>query len=135
MKTTREAPHWLYETKRKRLSIDEAWQIAETDLPRGWMIVELLCLHPIASDGAFGKYASPRWYVSAHDPMRPDGDFLEAEDDTPVRAVLCLARTAYVRRQAGQPKQYLPPPLARPAGRETPLRAHDMGEPVLPVSA
>jgi hypothetical protein len=119
----------FYDTARHPRSLDFAWRAAEGQLPEGWTIVEVCRLYG-------PERISERWYAAATDPRRPAGEFVEAEDSTPVRVLLALARHLHERRhRVGRPPEdRLPPPLPRPAGRESPYRSPDAGSPIRAAS-
>ena len=114
----------LYDTKRSRKTMDDAWHIAQDELLTGWQIIEISYLSGPESQ-------RPVWYASAMHPEHPDAEFVEGEGPTPVKALLALARRLHERRhRVGRPpREYLPPRLPRAAGRDSPFRSHDMGTP------
>ena len=118
------APSSLYESERRQVALTDAWRTAESLLPTGWSIVEVSKLYGPE------KYRE-QWYASATDARRSDGEWIEGEGDSPVRALLALARAAFARRhRIGRPaRERLPSPLPARAGRESPFRSHDMGRP------
>jgi hypothetical protein len=112
----------LYDTKRSQKSIGDAWTIATEELPDGWQIIEVSYLYG-------PEQHRQCWYAAAGRTDRIDADFIDAEDVTPVRALLRLARRlSDHKHQTGPPSQpYLPPAPPRAADRESPYRSPDAG--------
>jgi len=73
---TRSAPYAMYDSKRHRYTLDEAWRLVEAQLPDGWHVGEVSYL------SGPGRGIAPCWYASACD---ADGDeWIEGEDSSPL---------------------------------------------------
>jgi len=114
-------PARLYTDRRRKqiTTIDAAWKVAEAELPTGWVIIEI-CFMPK------GSYPAS-YYASAGDPHDPAGAQAEGSGESPIAALLSLARATYViAHRVGRPRVERLPKLRRESHGSDTYRSPDI---------